>query len=120
LHAIFFAHWRSKTTIDDTLDVFPCHGMGGVIGMICTGIFADKVGLIYGATTTFLHHLYALCIVAVFSIGGTFALYKITNLIIPLRVSIEEEALGLDITQHNETADELGHIGSQHANSTPE
>jgi len=102
------AHWRSKTTIDDTLDVFPCHGMGGVIGMICTGIFAEKVGLIYGPTTTFLHHLGALVIVGVFSIGGTFLLYKIADSIIPLRVSEEEERMGLDLTQHNESVDELG------------
>ena len=51
------AHWKTKSTLDDTLDVFPCHGVGGMVGMICTGIFAKDVGLIYGKTKTFLDHL---------------------------------------------------------------
>ena len=41
-------HWKSKSTLDDTLDVFPCHGVGGIIGMIATGVFANSVGLIHG------------------------------------------------------------------------
>ena len=41
-------HYKNKSTLDDTLDVFPCHGVGGMVGMICTGIFAKDVGLVYG------------------------------------------------------------------------
>jgi Amt family ammonium transporter len=102
------ARWRSKTELDDTLDVFPCHGMGGVVGMLATGIFAAKVGLVHGSTTTFLHHLAALVIVGVFSFGGSFILYKITDRIVPMRVKESDEEIGLDRTQHDESVEEVG------------
>ncbi len=98
------AHWKSKSTLDDTLDVFPCHGVGGMIGMVMTGIFARDVGLTSGQTATFLAHLGALVIVSVFSFVGSFLLYKVTDLIIPLRVSEEQEIEGLDLSQHGEYA----------------
>jgi len=105
----FFAHMRSKSRIDDTLDVFPCHGIGGMVGMIMTGIFASKAvnaaavdGLAYGGTHLFVIHLLALVLVSAFAFGGSFALLKLTDLIIPLRVSAEEEAQGLDVSQHEE------------------
>jgi Amt family ammonium transporter len=98
-------HWRTKSSLDDTLDVFPCHGVGGMVGMILTAIFADKVGLVFGETTTFIHHLYALGIVTVFTIGGSYLLYRVTHAIIPLRVSHAEEELGLDLSQHGESVD---------------
>ena len=105
----FFAHIRSKSRIDDTLDVFPCHGIGGMVGMIMTGIFASKAvnaaavdGLAYGGTHLFVIHLLALVLVSAFAFGGSFALLKLTDLIIPLRVSAEEEAQGLDVSQHEE------------------
>jgi Amt family ammonium transporter len=96
------AHWRSKSALDDTLDVFPCHGLGGIVGMICTGIFADKVGLIHGETTTFLHHVAAVGIVGGYTFVVTMIIYKVTDMIVPLRVSVEQEELGLDISQHGE------------------
>lgn len=92
----------NKTSIDDTLDVFPCHGVGGAVGMLATGIFAKDVGLIYGNTTTFMYHLLALVIVGVFTFGGAWVLLKVTNMIVSLRVSEDEEKLGLDSTQHGE------------------
>ena len=92
----------NKTSIDDTLDVFPCHGVGGAVGMLATGIFAKDVGLIYGNTTTFLYHLLALLIVSVFTFAGAWALLKVTNYFVSLRVTEEEEKLGLDSTQHGE------------------
>lgn len=105
----FFAHLRSKSRIDDTLDVFPCHGIGGMVGMIMTGIFASKAvnsaavdGLAYGGTHLFLIHMLALVLVSAFAFCGSFALLKLTDLIIPLRVSAEEEILGLDMSQHEE------------------
>lgn len=94
---------RSKSMIDDTLDVFPAHGMGGITGMIATAIFANDVGLIHGEVTTFLYHLLALVIVGVFSLGGSFLMYKITDLIVPLRISPHGEKVGLDISQHDES-----------------
>ncbi len=95
--------YRSKTSLDDTLDVFPAHGMGGIIGMILTAVFAQGVGLIYGEYKTFLFHLLTLVIVGVFAFGGSYLLYVITNKIIPMRVSPKSERLGLDITQHDES-----------------
>jgi Amt family ammonium transporter len=96
-------YYRQKTSLDDTLDVFPCHGVGGIVGMILTGVFAKDVGLVYGQYQTFLFHLLALVIVGVFTFGGSYLLFKLTSFIIKLRVSPEEEKLGLDISQHQET-----------------
>ncbi|GAB2987117.1 ammonium transporter [Mucilaginibacter puniceus] len=101
--------WRSKTNIDDTLDVFPCHGVGGMVGMLMTGVFATTSvnaagaeGLIYGETTLFVKHLIALVAVSAFAFLGSFVLLKITDLISPLRVTPEEERAGLDVSQHDE------------------
>jgi Amt family ammonium transporter len=106
------ATWKRKTSIDDTLDVFPCHGLGGITGMIATGIFAKNVGLFYGHTSTFFVHIFALVIVGVFTFGGSFLLYKLTNKIIPLRVSKNDEYDGLDISQHGESILDLDFISS--------
>ena len=107
---------RTKSTLDDTLDVFPCHGVGGMVGMIATGIFAKGVGLTSGETKTFLNHLLALVIVAGFSFIGSLILYKITDLIIPLRVTEEQEIEGLDLSQHGETALGADLLGGAHTN----
>jgi len=97
-------HWKTRSTLDDTLDVFPCHGVGGMTGMVMTGIFAKDVGLTSGKYETFLYHLLALVIVAVFAFGGSWLLYKITDWIIPLRVTYDQETEGLDLSQHGESA----------------
>jgi Amt family ammonium transporter len=94
---------RTKSTLDDTLDVFPAHGMGGIVGMLATAVFANEVGLIHGHTTTFLYHLLALVIVSIFTFGGSLLMYKITDLIVPLRISPHGEKIGLDISQHDES-----------------
>ena len=60
-------------------------------------------GLFFGGTELFLTHLAALVIVAVFAFGGSFVLFKVVDKIMPLRVSEEQEARGLDLTQHSET-----------------
>ncbi|QEH34032.1 Ammonia channel precursor [Aquisphaera giovannonii] len=101
-------HYKSKSTLDDTLDVFPCHGLGGMVGMVATGIFAKDVGLWYGQTTTFMYHMLALVVVAVFAFVGSVILYKLTDVIIPLRVTDEQEHEGLDLSQHGETALAVG------------
>jgi len=103
----FAVRLKSRSSIDDTLDVFPCHGLGGITGMILTGVFAKDVGLIYGDATVFLYHLLALVIVSVFTFGGTFLLYKLTDLILPMRVTELQEERGLDVTQHGETATDI-------------
>ncbi len=94
---------RTKSTLDDTLDVFPAHGMGGIVGMLATAVFANEVGLIHGEITTFLFHLLALVIVSIFTFGGSLLMYKITDMIVPLRISPHGEKIGLDISQHDES-----------------
>jgi Amt family ammonium transporter len=103
--------WRSRTSIDDTLDVFPCHGVGGMVGMLLTGVFANQNvnsgnstgnGLYFGETHLFFIHLIALVCVSVFAFFGSLILLKITDLISPLRVSEEDELAGLDLSQHGE------------------
>ena len=94
-----------KTTIDDTLDVFPCHGIGGITGMILTAVFATEggKGVITGEWNLFIQHMIALAIVIPFAFGGSYLMFKLTALITPLRVDEEEEEAGLDISQHDET-----------------
>ncbi|HTF82080.1 MAG TPA: ammonium transporter, partial [Cytophagales bacterium] len=102
---------NKKTTIDDTLDVFPCHGVGGMVGMVLTAVFADNAvnaavvdkGLFFGETKLFLNHLIALVVVSAFAFIGSYILLFITNAISPLRVSKAEEEDGLDLSQHGET-----------------
>lgn len=98
---------RTKSNIDDTLDVFPAHGMGGIVGMLATAIFANEVGLIHGHITTFLFHVLALVIVGIFTFGGSLLMYKITDMLVPLRISPHGEKIGLDISQHDESYDFL-------------
>ncbi|WP_400192113.1 ammonium transporter [Hymenobacter sp. B81] len=97
-------HWQnSRTTIDDTLDVFPCHGLGGIVGMLLTGVFADKVGLIHGDATVFGYHVLGLLIVVAYSFGGAWLLLKLTDRFFALRVKPADEDLGLDLSQHEES-----------------
>lgn len=91
-----------KGKIDDALDVFACHGVGGMVGMVLTGVFAADKGLIFGQTDLFFTQLKALVIVSVFAFSASYALFFIVNKITPLRVSEDKEELGLDITQHGE------------------
>ena len=102
-------YWKSKSTLDDTLDVFPCHGLGGIVGMLLTGVFATKTvnsagadGLFYGNVDFFLIQLKAVTIVVVYSFVVSYGIFKLINLIQPIRVSEEDEELGLDASQHNE------------------
>jgi Amt family ammonium transporter len=107
LVSYFAVRLKSRSSIDDTLDVFPCHGIGGMVGMLLTGVFAKDVGLIYGDPTIFLYHVVALIVVGVFTFGGSYLLYKLTNLILPMRVTELQEERGLDITQHGEVATDI-------------
>ncbi len=94
--------YKNNSVIDDTLDVFACHGVGGMVGMILTGVFARDVGLIYGQFTTFIIHILALLGVAIFTFVGVMLLYRLTNFIVSMRVDDSAEEQGLDISQHNE------------------
>ena len=95
-------HLKNKSNVDDTLDVFPSHGVGGIVGMILTAVFAKEVGLIYGQTQTFLYHLLGLLIVSVFCFFGSYLLYMIVDRVLTMRVREDQEERGLDLSQHGE------------------
>jgi ammonium transporter, Amt family len=102
-------HLKSKTVVDDTLDVFPCHGVGGMVGILMTGIFATKAvnaagnnGWAYGNFSFFLIQLKAMVIVVSFSFTSSYLIFKFINFIVPIRVSGQEEEEGLDKSQHDE------------------
>ncbi|WP_369752983.1 ammonium transporter [Flavobacterium sp. WC2409] len=101
----FVVHAKFLNRIDDTLDVFACHGVGGIMGMILTAIFAhgEEASLLHGGWGVFGHHMVALVLVSIFTFFGAYILFKITNRIIPMRVSEESEIIGLDLSQHDET-----------------
>ena len=102
--------WRAKTNFDDSLDVFAAHGIGGTVGALLTGVFAQKAlngvqdGLMYGNAGQLGIQAIAVAAAAVYSFVGSFILVKIVSLVIPLRPSAEDEMTGLDISQHGEEA----------------
>lgn len=98
-------NWKALKKIDDTLDVFACHGVGGIMGMILTAIFAhgENASLLHGGFEVFAHHMMALVLVSIFAFFGSLLLYRITDSIITLRVSEEAEDMGLDLSQHEES-----------------
>jgi Amt family ammonium transporter len=104
-------HFKAtKTVLDDTLDVFPCHGIGGMVGMLLTGVFATKAvnalgganGLLYGNPSFFFIQVKAMGCAVVYSFVVSLGIFKLINFIVPLRVSKEEEEEGLDASQHDE------------------
>ena len=84
------------------MDVFPSHGVGGIVGMILTAVFAKDVGLIYGSYDLFTAHLLAVLIVVIFTLVISYALYKIVDMIMSIRVREDQEERGLDDSQHGE------------------
>ncbi|HGE70842.1 TPA: ammonium transporter [Candidatus Poribacteria bacterium] len=108
----FVANWRaSRTTLDDSLDVFACHGISGIWGSLATGMFATITinsggvnGLFYGNAKLLLMQLIAVVVVIAFSFVGSFLLLKLINLFTEIRVSPEEEEEGLDRSLHGERA----------------
>jgi Amt family ammonium transporter len=108
------AHYvKALTHLDDALEVFASHGMGGVIGALMTGLFASRAVnpaiategvLISGETSLFMANLLGVVTVCVYSAVVTFVLIKIVNAITPLRVSETQETEGLDTALHGEMA----------------
>lgn len=102
---------RERLELDETLDVWACHGMGGTWGALATGIFASKAvnpggnnGLIFGNFKLFLVQLISVAVVWAFSFVITFVIAKILDKTVGLAVTYEEETVGLDISQHGEEA----------------
>jgi ammonium transporter, Amt family len=100
-----------RTALDDTLDVFACHGVGGIFGAIATGLFARKLvnpagadGLLYGNPMQLLLQVAAVAVTALWAFAMSVVLLKIIDWAFGLRVTPEEEEIGLDLSQHGETA----------------
>jgi len=100
---------KGKFKIDDSLDVFACHGIGGTIGVIAVGLFgttavnsAGANGLLNGGNTLLTSQLIGVGAVAVYSVVVTFIIIKLVNVVIKVRASSADEAIGLDASQHGE------------------
>ena len=107
----WIASWRARTTLDDSLDVFACHGAGGIWGTIATGLFAStsinlagRNGLFFGNPGQVAIQAFACVVVAAFAFGGSYVLLRIINIFSPIRVSPAEEDAGLDISGFGEEA----------------
>jgi Amt family ammonium transporter len=107
----YFMILRARQNVDESLDVWACHGMGGTWGTLAAGIFASATvnaaatdGLIYGSALLLTKQLAAVAVVWVFAFAGTWILAKIVKAVVGLRVKGEEEVVGLDISQHGERA----------------
>lgn len=103
---------KKKLKIDDALDAFGCHGIGGIWGGIATGLFAERSindaaqwnGLVFGDVRLFGAQLVGIAVSIAIAVVGTLICVGIVKLFTPLRVTAKEEQLGLDMTQHGEEA----------------
>lgn len=102
--SFYVVRWRTRTDIDDTLDVFPCHGVGGMVGMLLTAVFAKDVGLLSGHPETMFAHIAGLGIVTAYAFCMTWAGLRLLRMFTQLEVDAEEEYEGLDLHQHGERA----------------
>jgi ammonium transporter, Amt family len=105
------ANWRAgRSRVDDTLDVFACHGVGGIIGAVSVGLFATVLvnpavsGLFYGNPAQLGIQVLAVLVVSAFAFFGSYLLLRLVDVFSPLRVSMQEEDEGLDMSQHGEEA----------------
>jgi len=104
--SFYAVHWKTNAEIDDTLDVFPCHGVGGIVGMLLTGVFATNGGLITGSFKLLGVQALVVLVVGVYSYLGAWLILKFISFFSPLRVDSADEQIGLDLSQHDETAPE--------------
>ena len=103
--------FRQRRNLDESLDVWACHGIGGTWGALATGLFASKLvnpqganGLFYGNPAQFFIQLLTVVVTIVFAFGMTFVISKLLSRFMGLRVSSDEEEVGLDISEHGEQA----------------
>ena len=94
--------FKKRTKVDDVLDVFACHGIGGMCGMLLTGIFGSKAVSSAVQPDQFLIQLKGMAVAVTYSFVMSFIIFKVINLILPMRVNEKEEAEGLDASQHDE------------------
>ena len=103
---------KKKLKIDDALDAFGCHGIGGIWGGIATGIFAQSSindvarwdGLVFGDYHLFVAQIVGILVTAVIAVVGTLICVAVVKVFTPLRVDVKDEQVGLDISQHGESA----------------
>ena len=102
--------WRARTNLDDSLDVVAAHGLGGTVGALLTGVFAQKSlngiadGLLFGNPGQFVTQAIAVGAAIVYSGVLTFVLLKVVELVIPLRATDDEQTIGIDLSAHGEEA----------------
>lgn len=109
---LFITKVKGKFGYDDALDAFGCHGIGGIWGGIATGLFTQKSinsgakwnGLFFGEINLIVAQLIAIAITIVIAAVATFVIITVIKQFMPIRVSATEEALGLDVTEHSESA----------------
>jgi Amt family ammonium transporter len=102
--------WRAQTSLDDSLDVVAAHGVGGTVGALLTGVFAQKAlngiadGALFGNPAQLGIQAAAVAATIVYSGAMSFILLKLIGMVIPLRASADDESVGLDISNHGEEA----------------
>jgi ammonium transporter, Amt family len=102
--------WRARTRLDDSLDVVAAHGLGGMVGALLTGVFAERAwnttvdGLLFGNAAQLGIQAAAVFAAVIYSGAATFVLLKLIGLVMPLRAASHEEGLGMDVSQHGEEA----------------
>jgi Amt family ammonium transporter len=102
---------KSRLGYDDALDAFGVHGVGGMVGALLTGLWATTEvnpaganGLFHGGPNLLLWQLVAMAACAAYSFALSYGLLKLVDKVLGLRVSEEKEKIGLDLTQHSESA----------------
>jgi ammonium transporter, Amt family len=123
------ANWRARTRLDDSLDVFACHGAGGMWGTLATGLFASSLvnpngpnGLFFGNPHQAVVQLFAIVVVALFAFGASYLILRIINVFMPFRATPEAESKGLDLADFGETAYDPGtaaNAGTHEASAPP-
>ena len=102
--------WRAKTSLDDSLDVVAAHGVGGTVGALLTGVFAQKAlngvadGLLFGNPGQLAIQAIAVAAAIVYNGVVSFLLLKLVGLVVPLRATADDQNVGLDMCMHSEEA----------------
>jgi Amt family ammonium transporter len=102
--------WRARTRLDDSLDVVSAHGVGGIVGALLTGVFAQRAwngtadGALFGNLSQLGIQVVAVLVTIAYSAVGTFVILKVIGAVSTLRATGKEEGIGMDVTQHGEEA----------------
>jgi Amt family ammonium transporter len=105
-----FIVWRTGTRLDESLDVLAAHGLGGIVGTLWIGLFAEESwngiadGLFHGNAAQLGKQALAVVVAIGWSFGASFVLLRALALVVPLRVPKRDEGLGLDVVEHGEEA----------------